>query len=93
MTQQPPTQSEPKGDSTLRWLWRFGLVRSLLALTFTVVTLTQTALEQLPEPTDRQWDLLGIILAFYFATAGAQGVAAQTAKAIRGEDGKEGGAG
>lgn len=84
---------EQTGDSTLRWLWRFGLVRSLIAGAFTLVTLLQAAVEQLPDPAGEQWNLFGVIIAFYFATAGAQGVAAQTAAAVKGTDEKQGGSG
>ena len=73
---------EPPKDSTLRWLWRFGLVRSTIAWTFTAVTLLQSAIAQLPDPSDKQWDLLQLIIAFYFVAATAQGVASQTAAAI-----------
>lgn len=81
---------EPR-DSLLRWLWRFGLVRATLAWGFTGVTLAQSSLGQaIP---DLQWQLLGVILSWYFAGAVAQGVASQTAAALTGTDRKEGGAG
>ena len=35
---------QPREESTFRWLWRFGLVRSVLAIGFIGMTLLQSAL-------------------------------------------------
>lgn len=77
--------------STLRWLWKFGLVRSLLAGTLTAVTLAMAAfgMDVAPE----QWSLLQLVLAFYFAGAVAQGAAAQGAAAARSDGRDQGGSG
>ncbi len=78
------TQAEtpPREESTFRWLWRFGLVRSVLAIGFIGVTLLQAAFEQLPDPSEQQWNLAELAFVFYFATAAAQGIAAQTAAQV-----------
>jgi hypothetical protein len=87
-------QALPREESTFRWLWRFGLVRSVLAIGFIGVTLLQSALEVLPDPSDQQWNLAELAFVFYFATAAAQGIAAQTAAQVSGSvERKEGGSG
>lgn len=80
MTQEP---TPPREEWKFRWLWRFGLVRSVLAIGFIGVTLLQSALEQLPDPSEQQWNLAELAFVFYFATAAAQGIAAQTAVQVR----------
>ena len=78
----------------VRWLWRFGLVRSVLAIGFIGMTLLQSALEVLPDPSEQQWNLAELAFVFYFATAAAQGVAAQTAAQVRdATERREGGSG
>ena len=76
-------QEAPSDESTFRWLWRFGLVRSVLAIGFIGVTLLQSALEFLPHPSEQQWNLAELAFVFYIATAAAQGIAAQTAAQVR----------
>ena len=76
-------QTPPREESTFRWLWRFGLVRSVLAIGFIGMTLLQSALEVLPDPSEQQWNLAELAFVFYFATAAAQGIAAQTAAQVR----------
>jgi hypothetical protein len=91
VTRTPPF---PREESTFRWLWRFGLVRSVLAIGFIGITLLQSALEQLPDPSEQQWNLAELAFVFYFATAAAQGIAAQTAAQVTGStERKEGGSG
>ncbi len=80
------TQAEtpPREESTFRWLWRFGLVRSVLAIGFIGVALLQVgAREVLPDPSEQQWNLAELAFVFYFATAAAQGIAAQTAAQVQ----------
>ena len=87
-------QAPPREESTFRWLWRFGLVRSVLAIGFIGMTLLQSALEVLPDPSDQQWNLAELAFVFYFATAAAQGIAAQTAAQVSGAtERREGGSG
>ena len=87
-------QSASREESTFRWLWRFGLVRSVLAIGFIGATLLQSALEVLPDPSEQQWNLAELAFVFYFATAAAQGIAAQTAAQVSGStERKEGGSG
>ena len=84
---------EPREESTFRWLWRFGLVRPVLAIGFIGMTLLQSALELLPDPSDQQWNLAELAFVFYFAAA-AQGIAAQTAAQVReSTERREGGSG
>lgn len=71
MTQEP---TPPREESTFRWLWRFGFVRSVLAIGFIGMTLLQSALEVLPDPSEQQWNLPELAFVFYFATAAAQGI-------------------
>ena len=66
MTEQ---QTPPREESTFGWLWRFGLVRSVLAIGFIGMTLLQSALEILPDPSEQQWNLAELAFVFYFATA------------------------
>jgi hypothetical protein len=88
------TEQAPREESTFRWLWRFGLVRSVLAIGFIGITLLQSALELLPDPSEQQWNLAELAFVFYFATAAAQGVAAQTAAQVRDvTERREGGSG
>ena len=88
------TQAPPHEESTFRWLWRFGLVRSVLAIGFIGMTLLQSALEVLPDPSEQQWNLAELAFVFYFATAAAQGIAAQTAAQVRdAAERREGGSG
>ena len=69
-------------------------MRSVLAIGFIGVTLLQSALEQLPDPSEQQWNLAEFAFAFYFATAAAQGIAAQTAAQISAStERREGGSG
>ena len=87
-------QTPPREESTFRWLWRFGLVRSVLAIGFIGMTLLQSALEVLPDPSEQQWNLAELAFVFYFATAAAQGIAAQTAAQVRDStERREGGSG
>ncbi len=57
-------------------------MRSVLAIGFIGVTLLQAAFEQLPDPSEQQWNLAELAFVFYFATAAAQGIAAQTAAQV-----------
>ena len=50
------------------------------------MTLLQSALEVLPDPSEQQWNLAELAFVFYFATAAAQGIAAQTAAQVRDVD-------
>ena len=76
------TQTPPREESTFRWLWRLGPLHSVLAIGFIGMTLLQSALEQLPDPSEQQWEFAELAFVFYFATAAAQGIAAQTAAQI-----------
>jgi hypothetical protein len=87
-------QEAPREESTFRWLWRFGLVRSVLAIGFIGMTLLQSALDILPDPSEQQWNLAELAFMFYFATAAAQGIAAQAAAQVAGStERREGGSG
>ncbi len=93
------TEQAPLEESTFRWLWRFGLVRSVPAIGFIGMTLLQAALEVLPDPSEQQWNLAELAFVFYFANAAAQGIAAQgiaaqTAAQVSGStERREGGSG
>jgi hypothetical protein len=87
------TTPRPREESTSRWLWHFGLVRSVLAIGFIGMTRLQSPLQILPDPSEQQWNLAELAFVFCFATA-AQGIAAQTAAQVSGStERREGGSG
>jgi hypothetical protein len=69
-------------------------VRSVHAIGHIGMTLLQSALEVLADPSKQQWNLAELAFVLYFATAAAQSIAAQPAAQVSGSPGRrEGGSG